>query len=74
MRLLREHRLRSVAFPSISTGAYGYPLAEACVIAVATVREEVERYGQCEQVVFCTYGEQDYDVYGEVCVPLSGEP
>src|SRR5213082_2789923 len=41
LRLAREHELRSVAFPSISTGAYGYPIARAAEIAVATVWDEL---------------------------------
>src|SRR6058998_2564714 len=40
LQLAAERELRSIAFPSISTGAYGYPVARAAEIAVATVREE----------------------------------
>ena len=43
MRLCREHGLRSVAFPSISTGAFGYPLKEAAPIALRTIRAQLER-------------------------------
>jgi O-acetyl-ADP-ribose deacetylase (regulator of RNase III) len=42
LRLAREHGLRSVAFPSIATGAYGYPVSEAARVAISTVRREVE--------------------------------
>ncbi len=41
MRLAAEHQLRSIAFPSISTGAYRYPIEQAAPIAIATVAEEL---------------------------------
>src|SRR5207302_9531685 len=40
LQLAAERGLRLIAFPSISTGAYGYPIARSAVIAVATVRDE----------------------------------
>ena len=47
---------RTVAFPGISTGVYGYPIAAAADIAVATVREWLDAHDLPEQVVFCTFG------------------
>jgi O-acetyl-ADP-ribose deacetylase (regulator of RNase III) len=41
LRLAARHGLRTIAFPSISTGIYGYPLAEAAPIALTTVQEEL---------------------------------
>jgi O-acetyl-ADP-ribose deacetylase (regulator of RNase III) len=41
LRLLREHRLHTVAFPAISCGVYGYPAAQAAGVAVATLRDEL---------------------------------
>ena len=41
LRLLREQRLHSIAFPAISCGVYGYPAAQAATVAVATLREEL---------------------------------
>lgn len=46
---------RSVAFPSISTGVYGYPMAAAAEIAVGTVREFLARSALPERVVLCTF-------------------
>jgi O-acetyl-ADP-ribose deacetylase (regulator of RNase III) len=58
LALAREHDLRSVAFPAISTGIYGYPLHAATAIAVATVREALRRPGSIRQVIFaCFSGE-----------------
>ncbi|MER3441766.1 MAG: O-acetyl-ADP-ribose deacetylase [Gemmataceae bacterium] len=61
--LAREHGLHSVAFPCISTGAYGYPADQACQIAVRTVREELEKHRAPKRVVFCTYTESDHKLY-----------
>ena len=52
LRLAREYRLSSIAFPAISTGAYGFPAAQAARIAVATVRGETGQTGTLERVVF----------------------
>lgn len=41
LQLLREHRLRTIAFPAISCGVYGYPTAEAAAVAITTLRDEL---------------------------------
>ncbi|GGY27697.1 macro domain-containing protein [Rhodanobacter panaciterrae] len=41
LRLLREHRLRTIAYPAISCGVYGYPAANAAEVAVRTLRDEL---------------------------------
>ena len=62
---------RSIAFPSISTGVYGYPVAQAARIAVSTVREELEKYPGIEEVVFCCFSEGDRAVYDKLLSQLS---
>jgi O-acetyl-ADP-ribose deacetylase (regulator of RNase III) len=47
---------RARAFPGISTGIYGYPLESATQIAVRTIREELERPGAPERVIFACFG------------------
>jgi O-acetyl-ADP-ribose deacetylase (regulator of RNase III) len=63
LALAVEHGLRSVAFPSISTGAYRYPLEEAARIAVETVREEAARPTSLDLVRFVCFREADLAVY-----------
>jgi O-acetyl-ADP-ribose deacetylase len=63
LRLAAEHRIRSVAFPAISTGAYGYPVLAAAAVAVETVREQVRGSSALELVRFVCFRESDWDVY-----------
>jgi len=55
LRLAVADGLTSVAFPAISTGVYGYPLEEATVVAVATVRAELTVSPTLERIVFCVF-------------------
>jgi O-acetyl-ADP-ribose deacetylase (regulator of RNase III) len=61
--LAEESGLRSIAFPSISTGAYGFPLGRASQIAVETVREFLKKSGKIERVVFVCFSHADFQVY-----------
>jgi O-acetyl-ADP-ribose deacetylase (regulator of RNase III) len=55
--------LRSLAFPAISTGVYGYPLPAATEIAVGTVRAFLLTPGSVEEVIFCCFSARDLAVY-----------
>jgi len=63
LALAVAHGLRSVAFPSISTGAYGYPVREACRVALDTTIDFLSRDGTLEQVIFVLYSCRDYETY-----------
>jgi O-acetyl-ADP-ribose deacetylase (regulator of RNase III) len=63
LRLAAERGLRSVAFPAISTGVYGYPIAQATEVAVRAVRAALARGAPVERVVFCCFSERDAEVY-----------
>jgi O-acetyl-ADP-ribose deacetylase (regulator of RNase III) len=53
---------RSVAFPNISTGAYGFPRQEAARIAVNTVKEFLQHHHQIEQVLFVCYDRNNFEL------------
>ena len=56
LELALAHGVRTIAFPAISTGAYGYPKAEAARIAIAVMREYADRF---DEIVACTRGADD---------------
>jgi len=62
----RELEAKSIAFPSISTGAYGFPLERAAKIAVAAVRDELERSPTIARVVFCCFGAEATRIYRDL--------
>ncbi len=63
LELAEEHRLATVAFPSISTGIYGYPFADAARIAISAVREFMRKPAHLREVIFCCFSENDRGVY-----------
>ncbi len=63
LALAVRHGLFSVAFPSISTGAYGYPIELAARVATATVRAETAKPSLLERVLFVCFSERDRAVY-----------
>jgi O-acetyl-ADP-ribose deacetylase (regulator of RNase III) len=63
LALARAQGLRSIAFPAISTGIYGYPLREATGIAVSTVRAALADPGPLTEVVFACYSDETLAAY-----------
>lgn len=72
LRLAREHGLLSVAFPSISTGAYGYPVAEAARVAVRAVQDDVTSARGLALVRWVLFTEADRRVYEEALAQSGG--
>ena len=66
LELAGEHQVKSIAFPAISTGVYGYPIRAAAEIAVETVRKFSEAPGSVEKVIFCCFSAGDLEVYQTV--------
>ena len=66
IKLAGEHGLATLAFPSISTGIYGYPIELAAEVAVSTVRAAVEDHPAVEEVIFCCFSASDLRVYERV--------
>lgn len=58
LRLAEERGIRSIAFPSISTGVFGYPMEEAAAIAFGIVADQSSQLGRVQVVRFVLFGEQ----------------
>ncbi|HEY1123184.1 MAG TPA: O-acetyl-ADP-ribose deacetylase [Haloferula sp.] len=63
MALAVKHGLASIAFPSISTGIYGYPIEKAAQVAVTTVKRFLAESGASVDVTFCCFSPSDLEVY-----------
>uniref|UniRef100_A0A8D2DH48 Mono-ADP ribosylhydrolase 1 n=1 Tax=Sciurus vulgaris TaxID=55149 RepID=A0A8D2DH48_SCIVU len=76
--LLLEHRLRSVAFPCISTGVFGYPNEAAAEVVLAALREWLEQHkDKVDRLIICVFLEKDENIYRQLLphyfpVDLSG--
>jgi O-acetyl-ADP-ribose deacetylase len=65
LQLAADHSCKSVAFPAISTGVYGYPAREAAKIAVETVMDFLQKDDKIEKVVFICFNEENYNFVKE---------
>ena len=63
LAIAAKHGMRSIAFPSISTGVYGYPIELAARVAVETVCDVVRKSSKIEEIIFCCFSQSDLDVY-----------
>lgn len=69
LELAGREGLRSIAFPAISTGVYGYPRDAAAKVAVTTVRDHVDAWPSIERVVFCCFDEGTARRYRDLIGP-----
>lgn len=65
LKLAASKGLKTIAFPSISTGAYRYPIEIASRIALKTVKEFLEKENQIDEVVFVLFSESAFKVYAD---------
>jgi len=69
LALAAKRNLHTIAFPAISTGAYGFPLKRASRIAVTEVRRFLEQDTSIEEVIFVCFGSEAYEVYRTTGLP-----
>ncbi|HTV09254.1 MAG TPA: O-acetyl-ADP-ribose deacetylase [Candidatus Aquilonibacter sp.] len=72
MELARDHGVKTIAFPAISTGIYGYPKRPAAEIAVRVCRETADACG-VQRVEFCCFDEETAEIYEQVLREQIGE-
>lgn len=63
LQLAEEKGIRSVAFPSISTGVYGYPIEDAARIALHEILTFLDGHPDMQEVIMCCFSRRDYDIY-----------
>jgi len=61
-----ENEIRTIAFPAISCGAYGYPIEEAARVAFKTTHEFLAVCDKIQKVIFVVWGEDVYDAYRQI--------
>ena len=71
LQLATDYKIRSIAFPCISTGVYHYPPDQAAAVAVRTTKEFSEKSGADIEVIFCCFSENDLGLYESL---LSSDP
>ena len=63
LKLAQEHKIKSIAFPCISTGVYGYPKQEAAEIAISSCKKFLKETGAVIETIFCCFGNDDVEIY-----------
>jgi len=70
--LAKQHGIKTVAFPSISTGAYGFPMDRAARIAVREAKDFLERNEAVEKVILVCFGADALEIYKRVLTEIGG--
>lgn len=66
LKLAFENNIRSIAFPSISTGVYRFPFEKACEIALKTINDFLEKHNYPEEIFLVCFSEQDFKTYQKI--------
>ena len=72
LALAKEHGVKTIAFPAISTGAYGFPIERAARIAVREVAAHLARDATIERVTLICRGEESYRVHQDALAEIGG--
>jgi O-acetyl-ADP-ribose deacetylase len=65
MQVAHDNLVKTIAFPAISTGAYGYPVREATEIALKTTLDQLKKFPDIEQVYFVLFSDEALSVYAD---------
>ena len=66
LEVANENGIKTIAFPNISTGVYGYPKKAAAEIAVQTVVSFLEKNNEIRQIIFCVFDNENFEIYREL--------
>lgn len=70
LRLAVEHNIKTIAFPSISTGVYGYPVAQAAVVALNAVKQFLAAHDGLDEVRFVLFDDATYGAYEDTLLDV----
>ena len=73
LKIAKEKKLKTVAFPNISTGVYRFPKSMAAGIAIRTVNKFLKEHKELNTVYFVCFDEENYDIYKEKLIQLTLE-
>jgi O-acetyl-ADP-ribose deacetylase (regulator of RNase III) len=73
LKLASAKGLKTIAFPSISTGVYGYPIEDAAKVALTTVTDYLAQHPEIQRVRFVLFGRASYEAFARVLKELSPE-
>lgn len=74
LSLAAQHKLASIAFPAVSCGVYGYPIEDACRVAVDTTCEFLEAHPSLQKVIFILFSAGDLKIYQDYIAMKKREP
>lgn len=66
LEIATENDIKTISFPNISTGVYGYPKDEAAEIAIQTVKEFLQKNTVIEEVIFCVFDDENLNLYNRL--------
>ena len=72
LKIASENKLKDIAFPAISTGIFGFPMQECSEIMLQAVMEFLETHDHPQEVIFCLYGQDAYNVFEKTLDKLTG--
>ncbi|PYK62569.1 MAG: O-acetyl-ADP-ribose deacetylase [Verrucomicrobia bacterium] len=72
LALAEQNGVKTIAFPSISTGAYGFPMERAASLAVTEIKTFLERNRSIEKVVLVCFGKSAFDIHKQAVRELAG--
>jgi O-acetyl-ADP-ribose deacetylase (regulator of RNase III) len=66
LKLANNYQLKSIVFPNISTGIYGYPKKEAAKIAIDTILKNAPKFQYLKEIIFCVFDDENYELYKQM--------
>lgn len=73
LKLALENNVKTIAFPAVSCGVYGYPLKDACMIALKTSIEFLENNPSIQKIIFVVFSDDNRKIYKQCLKEISNE-